>query len=102
MAEFKKQYKVLRNESLNKLEAQVYFEINHEGWVPLGGADFASETHSFGKETKQVEYWFQTLWLPEPYWKEELEILAEEDTLLGSKPERLRPEEEEPEIYRDD
>jgi len=80
MAEFKKQYKIMMDLSINKLESKVYFEINHEGWVPLGGAF----TSGGG--------WYQTLWLPEPYWKDE-----------QPKPRVLvEREEEEPEIFRDD
>ena len=73
MAEFKKQYKVLFNESLNKLESLVYFEINHERWVPVGGAFFVMTDTARGRSG-----WYQTLWLPEPRWKDEPEILVED------------------------
>ncbi len=71
MAEFKKQYKLVMHESLVKLEALVYFEINHEKWIPLGGAFFVEAP---GWDAR----WYQTLWLPEPYWKEEKELLVED------------------------
>ena len=65
MAKFKKQYKVMVDESLNKLEAKVYFEINHEGWVPLGAAFYVMQG-------APAPGWYQTLWMPEPFWNEEL------------------------------
>ena len=43
-----------------KLEQMVYFEINHEGWEPLGGVQVIPK----GSEL----LWVQTLWLPKPYW----------------------------------
>ena len=63
MSKFKKQYKIMTNSNREKLELKVYFEINHEGWVPLGGAIFIEEDCG--------PYWAQTLWLPEAYWPEE-------------------------------
>lgn len=97
MTKFKKQYRIMVDSSLNKLETRVYFEINHEGWIPLGGAF----TSGGG--------WYQTMWLPEPFWKDKPEVLNENiagdkfDANWEKKPTRLvEREEEEPEIFRDD
>ena len=68
MSKFKKQYKIMTNQNREKLELKVYFEINHEGWVPLGGAVFVKEAYNDGYNSS---FWAQTLWLPEEYWPEE-------------------------------
>jgi len=69
MSKFKKQYKIMTNHDREKLELKVYFEINHEGWIPLGGAIFIGPI--LFKEEDYGSYWAQTLWLPEEYWPEE-------------------------------
>jgi len=64
-----KQYKILSHTNRGKLEKLVYFEINHEGWEPLGGVQVVSQGSEF--------LWVQTLWLPKPYWPEITESTEE-------------------------